>query len=156
MPPNAKQVYWCFLLALPLAFPLSAVCIPPKENMGVALQPELLTPVQNAEGERLNSQANSLYDVLALYSQGMCSNGCHPAVSWEEYRRGGARRRSIPPYKHLRCGIYNKACPLIKSPLDLTQRENHELKIVLRILLCVQRCFLIVRKLKNIREKGKS
>ena len=155
MPPNAKQVCWCFLLALPLAFPLSAVCIPPMENMGVALHPELLTPVQIAEGDRPNSQANSLYDGLALYSQGMCSNGCHPAVSWEEYRRGGARR-SIPPYKHLKSGIYNKACPLRKSSLDLTQRGNDELKTVLRNLLCVQHCFLIVRKLKNIREKGKS
>lgn len=43
--------------------------------MGVALHPELLTPVQ-----RLKSQAYSPYDGLALYSQGMCSNGCHPAV----------------------------------------------------------------------------
>ena len=84
------------------------------------------------------------------------SQGWSGRRGWEEYRRGGARRRNIPPYKHLRSGIYNKACPLTKSPLDWTQRENCELKRVLKNLLCVLRCFLIVRKLQNIREKGKS
>lgn len=103
------------------SFPLTAVCIPPMENRGVALHPELLTPVQ-----RLNSQAYSLYDGLALHSQ-----ECAVMVVTQQLlgggRTGGARRRNT---LHINTWevVYIQSLPPTKSALDWTQRENCELK----------------------------
>lgn len=63
MEPSSKQICWCFLLALPLAYLHTPVWIPHLENLGAAQTPELLphTTSDCKRRKRLNSHIFNLY-----------------------------------------------------------------------------------------------